>query len=104
EIDVHAFHTLNLLGADRRDTVLILEHAVDDEEWFLDDDEAVAREEIRPDDDVGNAGLVLEREEHEPLGRAGPLARDDHAGHADAAALPRRCQIPRAEDATDRPV
>ena len=49
------------------DAVLILEHAVDDEERLLDDDEAIAREEVRADDDVGDAGLVLEREEHEAL-------------------------------------
>ena len=52
-------------------------------------DQPIAREQIGADDDVGDAGLVLEREEHEPFRGAGALARDDHAGDADAAALPR---------------
>ena len=45
------------------------------------------------------ARLVLQREKNEPLGGTGPLARDDHAGDADAAALPGARQIARAQDA-----
>ena len=99
---VDAFHPLHLLGADRGHAVLVLQHAVDDQERLLDDDEAIAREEIGADDDVGDAGFVLEREEDEALRGAGALARDDHAGHADAAALPRGAQIGRAQDAAHR--
>ena len=56
-------------------------------------DQPIAREQIGPHDDVGDAGLVLEREKDESFRRAGTLARDDHAGHAHAAPLPRRAQI-----------
>ena len=67
EVDVDALHALHLLGADRGDAVLVLQHAVDDQERLLDDDQPIAREQIGPDDDVGDAGFVLEREEDEAL-------------------------------------
>ena len=58
--------------------------------------------EIGPHDDVGDAGFVLEREEHEPFGRARPLARDDHAGRAHAPARAHAWQLDRGHDAAHR--
>ena len=40
------------LGPHRRHAVLVLQHAVDQQERFVGDDEAIADEEIRPDDVV----------------------------------------------------
>ena len=65
-------------------------------------DQPIAREEIGPHDDVRDAGFVLEREEDEPFRRPGPLAGDDHAGDAHAAALPRGAQIAGAQHAARR--
>ena len=65
-------------------------------------DEPIAREQIRPDDDVGDAGLVLEREEDESFRGARPLPRDDHAGDAHAPPLPRGLQIDGAQHAAHR--
>ena len=79
-------------------------HAFDQQERLPDDGHAITIEQIRSDDDVGDAGLVLEREEHEALRGAGPLARDDHAGHAHAAAVARLRQIRRAQHAAQRKV
>src|SRR5262249_57439844 len=94
EVDVDAAHALNLFGADRDDAVLMLQHAVDDQERLFDDHEAVAREEIRTNDDIRDSGFVFEREEDEAFRGAGTLARDDHAGDADAATLPCRPHTP----------
>ena len=49
-------------------------------------------------------GLVLEREEDEAFRGARTLARDHHAGDADAAALPCRVEIARAQDAARREI
>src|SRR5947207_4443299 len=99
EVDVDAAHALHLLGANGGDPVLVLQHAVDNQERLLDDDEAVAGEEVGADDGVGDARFVLEREEHEVVRGVGTLARDDHAGDADAASLPRGQQVARANNA-----
>ena len=45
------------------------------------------------------ARFVFEREEDEAFGRSRTLPRDDHAGDADAAALPDGAQIDGAQDA-----
>ncbi len=47
-----------------------------------------ALERLRPDDDVGDARLVLERHEDDALGGAGPLAHQHEAGDGDALAAP----------------
>jgi hypothetical protein len=41
--------------------------------------------DLLPDHDIGDAGLVLQREEDDARGRAGALAGDDKAGDGDAA-------------------
>ena len=48
---------------------------------------AVALEQVRGDDGVGDAGLVLEAQEEKTLGCAGTLAADDAAGDARPAAV-----------------
>ena len=58
-------------------------------------DQPIAREQIGPHDDVGDAGFVLEGEEDEPFRGPGPLAGDDHAGDPHAAALPGGAEIAR---------
>ena len=56
----------------------------------------------RPHDDVGDAGLVLEREEHESLGRPRPLTRDHHPRHAHDPPLPRAAQVDGAQNPAHR--
>jgi hypothetical protein len=46
-------------------------------------DRAEAREGLRPDDDIGERGLVLDREKNHAVGRARPLAHGDEAGNRD---------------------
>ena len=48
-----------------------------------------ALEQLRPDDDIGDVGLVLDGHEDHAARRAGPLADDGEAGDGDAAAAPR---------------
>src|SRR5947208_5781367 len=102
EVDADAAHSLHVLGAHRSDAVLVLEHTFDDQKRLFDDDEPIACEEIRTHDDVGDAGLVLEREKDEAFRRPWALTRDDHPGDAHAAALPPRSQIRRAQDTAHR--
>ena len=59
-------------------------------------------EQIRPDDDVGDAGFVFEREEDESFGGARALPGDDRAGDAHAPPVPAARQIDRAQDAAQR--
>lgn len=40
-----------------------------------------------PDNQVGDAGFILDRDEYGPLGAAGALAHRDQAGKADLAAV-----------------
>ena len=42
----------------------------DQQIWLADDGRALLGEQIGPDDDVGDAGFILEREEDESLGGA----------------------------------
>src|SRR5437867_8615520 len=99
EVDIDAAHAVDLLGAHRRDAVLVLQHAIHDQKRLPDDDETIPREKIRPHDDVRDPGFVLEREEHEAFGGTGALARDDHAGHSNAPSLPRAVEVARPQDA-----
>ncbi len=65
----------------------VLELAVDLQEGFLGDDEAVAFEEGGGDEDVGDAGFIFEADEAVAFGCAGALAADDHADDSEAAAM-----------------
>ena len=51
--------TLQPLGPYRHHAVLVLQHAVDDEERLADGLGALAIEQVRPDDHIGDAGLVM---------------------------------------------
>ena len=44
-------------------------------------------EHLRPDDEIGDAGLVLDGDEHDALGRARPLADQHEAGGLEPAAV-----------------
>src|SRR5256885_698215 len=57
-----ATHATHLFGPHRRHAVLILQHAIHDEERLLDDDEPIAGKQIRTHDDIGHARLVFEGE------------------------------------------
>src|SRR5947209_2498196 len=73
-----------LLPLDRDRPVPFLEDAFDEEAGGADDELAVLLEEVRGDDGLGHAGLVLQGEEEEALGRARALADDPRAGGAHA--------------------
>src|SRR5258707_188283 len=77
---------LEAVGLDADDAVVLLEAAFDDEEGARQDGPAVRFVGGRVDDDVGDAGLVLEREEDEALGCAGALADDAEAAGTNALA------------------
>ena len=77
----------NALGFDGDYVVLILQHAVDQQELLVHDEHAILHEKLRGDDGVGDAGFVFKAKEDEAFGRAGALAGDHAAGNADASAI-----------------
>ena len=95
---------LQMLGLHGYDTVLMLQYTLDEQERLPDDRHPLAIEEVRADDDVGDAGLVLERQEDKAFRGAGTLARDDHARDADAPAVARLREVDRAQDASQRKI
>lgn len=74
---VFAVQGADVFGLDVGHAVVGLEGAFDDEGGVLGDDQAEAFEEGRIDDGVGDAGFVLQGQEHHALGGAGALAADD---------------------------
>ena len=57
-----------------------LDLPMDDQKGFRGDDEAITLEDIGINDGIGETGLVLERDEDDPLGGPGALAADHRAG------------------------
>ncbi len=66
---------------------LDLQGPPNEEERAPRDEQRLLLEPLRCHDDVDQPGLVLEREEDEPLGGAGPLAADDETGDEDGIAI-----------------
>src|SRR5262249_26194222 len=93
DLGAAAADAMTAVGLHRRDGLLDLQRSLDEQVRLPHDRGPLLRIEIRPDDDVGDAGLVLEREEDEPFRGAGTLARDHRAGDADAAAVAAGRQI-----------
>ena len=83
---------LGLLGDDVDDAAFALQAAGDGDEARADDDRAQHLEHLRPDDDVGDARLVLDGQEDRALGRAGPLAHQHQPGDGDPLARGMRRQ------------
>ena len=65
-----------LVGDDVDDAALVLHPAGDGDEAGAEHDRPEALEHLRPDDDVGDVGLVLDRHEDDAARRARPLADD----------------------------
>lgn len=64
-----------------------LESAFDEEEGFGGDEELILVEGVAGDEEVGDAGFVLERDEAVAFGSGGALAADDHARYRDGDAM-----------------
>lgn len=65
-----------------------LHGALNDQDTGADECLAVGLEDVRAEDDVDQAPLVLQGEEDEALGGGGRLAHGHQAGHAEALPLP----------------
>src|SRR5688572_30737857 len=81
------------------DVIDVLQRALEKKKLALDDGGAVAVQNIRRDDDVGNPGLIFKAEENETFRSPRALSRDDATGDAYPAAVGYLCEIPSAEDA-----
>jgi len=88
----------NALGLDVDYAGLIWQRAGNEQETGAGDDHAVALEDIRSKDHIGDAGFIFERQEDEAFGGAGTLAGDDTAGDADLALIGSMQQIDGRED------
>ena len=81
------------LGFYRDHVVLILQHAVDEEELLVHDEDAVPHKKLRGDDGVGDAGFVLKAEEYEAFRGAGALAGNHAASDADGSAVRQSAEL-----------
>src|SRR3954471_13639872 len=81
------------------DAVVLLQAALDDEQRAGQDGAAVLLERFRVDDDVRDAGFVLQREEDESLRGARALADDAEPRGADALPAAQAGQLARGVDA-----
>ncbi len=75
------------LGQQVHDLSFALQYAEDAEEAGGEEFAALAFGEVGVDDDVGEAGFVLERQEDDAAGGAGALAAGDDAGTAGRAVV-----------------
>ena len=82
----HRRQILHALDDEVDDAGLVLQLAGRGDEARADDDRAQALEGLRPNDEIGDARLVLQRHEDHPLGGAGALAHQHQAGDRDALA------------------
>ena len=73
-------------GDDMDDALLVLQLTGDADQPRAEHDRAKGLECLRPDDGVGDAGLVFQRHEDDAVGAARPLADEDDAGNGDSAA------------------
>ena len=91
---------LEPLRDDMDDALLRLQLSEHPEQPRAEHDSAEALEDLRPDDDVGDARLVLERGEDHARCGARALADKDEAGDGDALG---RCASPQAAPASTMP-
>src|SRR5574337_1018148 len=75
------------VGDEVDDALFGLEGSGDAQEGGGFGQDGVASEDLGPEDEVDEAGLVLQGHEGKAAGRPGPLATDDQAGVADATAV-----------------
>ena len=95
--DGNGFH---VGGFHVNDVVYILNGAFDQQEFSLNNGEAVFVQDIGRDNDVGNTGLVFEAEEDETFCRSRTLTGDHATGYADAASMRHPGQIDCAKNAS----
>src|SRR5688572_529394 len=81
------------------DVIDVLQRALEKKKLALNDGGAVAVQNIRRDDDVGNSGFIFKAEENETFRSPRTLSRDDATGDAYPATIGNLCEIPSAEDA-----
>jgi hypothetical protein len=58
----------------------------------------------RPDHQVGDTGLILDRDEHDTLGAAGPLPHQDETRRLEPTPIPRCHRLRAGDDATSREI
>ena len=78
-LDASGLHVDNVID--------VLNRTFEKKKLALNNGSAILIENIRSNDDVGNAGFVFEADEDEAFGCSWPLARDHAAGHADITAI-----------------
>src|SRR3546814_12912234 len=69
------------------DLTFALDLAINAEQPRTHDDAAVFLEHSRPDDQIGDACLVLDGDEHDAFRRSRPLTDEDEPGEPDIAAI-----------------
>ena len=73
---------LNDASLHRDNTILILQHAIDDQKGIVYDGGVIFFKELRRDDDVGDAGFIFKAKKYESFGRSRALTNDHGSSHA----------------------
>jgi hypothetical protein len=98
----HRRQIVHAPGDDMDDARFALQLAGHGDEAGAEHDRAQAFERLRPDDDIGDSRLVLERHENDALGGAWPLTHQHQARDRDSLAVPDRGKRVGAQDAARR--
>ena len=93
---------LQTFGHHMDDVLLRLHATVDPDQARAHDDGAIALEDFRPDDDVGDSGFVFQRGEDDARRGAGALAHQNKTGDGNAAPASDLRQTPGLDDRTCR--
>src|SRR5215216_7353544 len=78
---------LEVIGDNMDDVGVALDSSAHEHEAGAHDDGAIGGERIGPDDNIAEAEFILESNEDDTLGAAGPLADKHNAGHGDRFAV-----------------
>ena len=91
---------LQPVGDQMDDVLMALDAALDEHQPGRHDDAPVALQDLRPDDRIGDAGLILQGHEHHPLGAAWSLAHQHHTGQTRRRAISKAFQLGAAQRAS----
>src|SRR5436305_745950 len=93
-----ALASMEVMAADAEDFAFLLQPAAHRDHGRRHDLTPVDLEPVGPEDAVGDAGLVLDRDEQNAFGRSRALANKDDAGDLDIAAVAYGREIGAAHD------
>lgn len=99
EAGQQAGEIVQAMGDEVDDLALALDAAMDREHAGAEDHPSLLLEHVRPDDDIGAAGLVLDGDEQDALGGARHLPHQHETGGPEPASIPGPHRLGTGDDA-----